>query len=67
MAQVRIIIELTEAGQILVNGPLEQEALMWWLLDKAKGVVEEYNKKRAQESRIVVPVLEAAMPPGREQ
>ena len=64
---VRVIIELTDAGQILVNGPLEQEALCWWMLAKAKQVIGDYNLKRAQESRIVVPVLEAAMPPGREQ
>ena len=67
MAQARIIIELTDAGQIVVNGPLEQEALAWWMLAKAKQVIADYNTKRAQDSRIVVPVLEAAMPPGREQ
>ena len=46
-----LTIKLTEEGKVLVSGPLENEPLCVWLLDKAKDIIKADNLRKAIERK----------------
>lgn len=51
--EVTLTIVLDEKGQVNVNGPLKNEAICIWLLEKAKDTIKAFNMQNP--SKIVKP------------
>jgi len=49
--KVVLTITLHETGKVEVNGPLANEPLMFWLLEKAKDVTKAHNLRLAVENK----------------
>ena len=49
--KVVLTITLHETGKVEVSGPLANEPLMFWLMEKAKDVTKAHNLRLAMENR----------------
>lgn len=43
--EVILTITLSQDGKVLVNGPIANEPLALWMLDKAKDIIKAHNIK----------------------
>ena len=50
-ASITLAIEFTKEGKINVNGPITNEMLCYFLLEKAKDIIKGHNLKLAIEER----------------
>lgn len=55
----RLVIDLTDAGQLNVQAPLQDKILCYGLLEAARDVIKDYV---APESRIAVPPAGLILP-----
>ena len=46
-----LIIKLTDEGKVLISGPLDNEPLCFWLLEKTKDIIKGHNLKKALDNR----------------
>jgi hypothetical protein len=57
---VELKIGLNEAGQLVMSGPVDNEMLCYYLLEKGRQIVAEHHATKA--ARLVQPAT--ALPPG---
>ena len=49
-----LTITLTPEGKVLVSGHLENEPLMFWMLEKAKDTIKAHNIKKSMEQKKII-------------
>jgi hypothetical protein len=49
-AQAQLTITLLDTGQIQTSGPIQNEALALWMLDKAKDAIKDHNRRLAEKA-----------------
>lgn len=49
-----LTIIITPEGKVNVNGPITNEPLSFWLLDKAKDIIKAYNIQQMMINRPIV-------------
>lgn len=49
-----LTITLNPEGKVLVSGHLENEPLMFWMLEKAKDTIKTHNIKKAMEQNKII-------------
>ena len=60
MPTIELKIAIDAAGQLAISGPIENEMLCYYLLEKGRQVVAEHHATKA--ARLVQPAT--ALPPG---
>lgn len=64
MARMQLLIEITDAGEVSVTGPITEKLLCYGLLEAAKDAIRNAGEQAVTERRIV-PAAVVAMPKGR--
>jgi hypothetical protein len=63
MEKAELIIRFDPTtGQIQVTGPIQNEMLSFWMLDKAKDSIKEFNKNAGAQRGNIIPVNGGALP-----